>query len=514
MQEILSRVLDMLRDAWRFRWYALLLAWLLAICGWLYVCYMPSQYEVQARVHIDTQSALKPLLHGLTVEPNYNDKIDLLIGTVLSQPHLEQIARNTGMNINATTSKAKQAMLAGLANKIDIRNAGRRNINLFSIAYTSHNADKAQAVVQQVINIMTEMALGNQTRGTARASQFLQHQVKRYKAHIDDLQKEIATYKKNHADLLPAGGYVAQLQNLQNSLTQLESQLSMTEDRRNMLTGAGGSRTISPDQSPQVQSIDHQIATKQGQLQQMLEHYTPKYPDVVSLKQDIARLKSNRQKAIADARAHPQRAAAAGASANRGQISSLNVQLNSLKSAITRKQNQLNSLKANSNNMTNAESHLTELTRNYNAAESQFQNLLARLYKAQLTSEVDQGGSGMKFHVIDPPVKPAAPTGPPRVKLMTAALVASLIGGAAFAFFLSQIRPVFITRRALTEATGLPVLGSVSMASTIQESMRRQTALALFVVGLATLMLGYLAAVSLAPVGARLVPSLLGGQWL
>jgi polysaccharide chain length determinant protein (PEP-CTERM system associated) len=512
MQEILSRVLDLLRDAWRFRWHALLVSWLIAICGWLYVCNMPSQYEVTARVHIDTQSALAPLLSGLTVEPNYTDKIDLLIGTVLSQPHLEQIARNTGMAINATTDKAKQSMLDGLANKIVIKNAGQRNINLYSIAYTSSSADKAQAVVQQVINIMTEMALGNKTQGSAQASQFLQHQVKRYKAHVDALQKQIASYKKSHADLLPAGGYVTQLQNLQNSLTQLNSQLSMTEDQRSMLTGGGG-QAIPPDQAPQVQSINNQIATKQGQLQQMLEHYTPKYPDVISLKQDIARLQSDRQKAIADARANPQHAAA-GAFVNRGQISSLNVQINSLKSAITRKQNQLNSLKANSNNMTNAESHLTELTRNYNAAESQFQNLLARLYKAQLTSEVDQGGSGMKFHVIDPPVKPAAPTGPPRIKLMTVALFASLIGGAAFGFFLSQIRPVFITRRSLTEATGLPVLGSISMASTLQENMRRQTALALFVAGLATLMLGYLAAIALAPVGAQLVPSLLGGQFL
>ena len=103
MQEILSLVFSQLRNVWRFRWVALAVAWAIALIGWLYVYSLPDQYRASARVHIDTKSAITPLLSGMAVTPNADEQVNLLIRTVLSRPNLRDIARSTGLDLKATT---------------------------------------------------------------------------------------------------------------------------------------------------------------------------------------------------------------------------------------------------------------------------------------------------------------------------------------------------------------------------------------------------------------------------
>lgn len=97
---------------------------------------------------------------------------------------------------------------------------------------------------------------------------------------------------------------------------------------------------------------------------------------------------------------------------------------------------------------------------------------------------------------------------------MLVMLLAGLGGGGIFAFFLAQIKPVFMTRQKLAEATDLPVLGAVSMAWSVRQRIQHRTSLAVFTLALASLLVGFIAAVFLMPVAIRVVPALLEHQWL
>ena len=70
MHDLIVKILNDIRGSWRFRWYALAISWALAIAGWIYVFFVPDVYEASARVYVDTQSALRPLLRGLAIEPD------------------------------------------------------------------------------------------------------------------------------------------------------------------------------------------------------------------------------------------------------------------------------------------------------------------------------------------------------------------------------------------------------------------------------------------------------------
>ena len=57
MQELLAQLLLVLRGAWRYRWPALALTWVLALAGWIIVATIPDQFEARTRVYVDTADA-------------------------------------------------------------------------------------------------------------------------------------------------------------------------------------------------------------------------------------------------------------------------------------------------------------------------------------------------------------------------------------------------------------------------------------------------------------------------
>ncbi|MDA3922473.1 MAG: hypothetical protein PF501_17610 [Salinisphaera sp.] len=520
MQEILALVLEQARNVWRFRWWALVIAWVIAIFGWVYVYSLPNQYRSEARVHIDTTSAIHPLLNGMAVTPNIDQQVDLLIQTVLSRPNLKDIARQTGLDLNVTNSEQEQSLLDGLHSRISLRRSGGKT-DLYRIGYTSGSPKTAQAVVQEVINIMTRMAVGdNQNGDSKQATKFLSKEVDKYRQRLNQTEHELATFKKQHAELMPGkDDYSAQVRSANASISNMQDELAVARDRKaslqQQLSGKGSGGT-SPAQSRQIQSIDQQLAQSQNKLQQLLAKYTPQHPDVIAEKNDIARLKQQRTQTLARLRANPSAIEPVtgpdGTSGLSSELDSVNTKIRTLQYSIQRQQSQLSKLKAGADDMTNAQGQLAELSRNYQVTEDQYQKLLTRLYSARLSTDVEQSNDPLKFRVIDPPEKPAQPTGPQRTILIALALVGAIGAGLAFAFFLSQIRPVFINRRSLTDVTGLPVLGSVTMAWSPGQRARRHTALLLFLLGAGTLLVGFVGAVLFAPIGVHLVPSFLTGQ--
>ena len=68
MAEITALLLNFLKAIGKYRWYAVVITWTVALIGWAVILRLPNQYEASARVYVDTQSILKPLLSGMTIE--------------------------------------------------------------------------------------------------------------------------------------------------------------------------------------------------------------------------------------------------------------------------------------------------------------------------------------------------------------------------------------------------------------------------------------------------------------
>ena len=513
MQEVLSRLLTELRNAWRFRWRALLIGWLVALGGWFYVYSLPNEYQASAKVHVDTTSVLRPLLSGLAVQPDLNQAVNLLTRTVLSRTNLEQIARKSNLDLGGLTQAQKDRLLNTLKDSIHLRNSG---MDLYTIDYANPKPDVAMTVVQEVLNIMMADALGTTTQSSTAAQKFLNEQVAAYADKLNKAEQKLAEFKRKNIGFLPSesGNYFGQLQSAQQKLEQLRNQLAIALSQEQALRRQTKSM-IRPENDPLIQGLNQRILDDEQKLSSLLTQYTSQYPGVLAMKERIRLEKKQRDELVAKFMKNKNNAYIPSSPIYQDLFQQLNqkeVDVQALRTQISQTQSLIQKLKSGAGTMTEVEAQLGELTRSYQVTQKKYNELLNRLYTAQLSQSAQESGNPLKFQVIDPPVKPVLPVGPKRHRMAFLVLVAAFFAGGAFAYLSAMLKPVFMTRAEITEMLALPVIGAVSFASSAAYAARQRRGVVLFGVGGLVLLLAGLLAVVYANQGAELIRvKLLGG---
>ena len=107
MEDILRQVLVILRATWKHRRLGMLVAWVVGAIAAGVILRIPDRYEASARIFVDTQSILKPLMSGLAVQPNIEQQVMMLSRTLISRPNVEKLVRMADLDLNIK-GKAEQ----------------------------------------------------------------------------------------------------------------------------------------------------------------------------------------------------------------------------------------------------------------------------------------------------------------------------------------------------------------------------------------------------------------------
>ncbi len=479
MNEIIRQLLSYLNGIWRHRWYALGVAWLICLGGWAYVFKLPSQYEAAARVFVDTQSVLRPLLQGMTVQFNPASQIDLMTRTLLSRPNLEKVARMTDLDLKVKDDSTKDSLLLDLQKKIRLEGAGREN--LYSITYTDGDPELAKKIVQSLLTIFVENTLGETRQDSDTAQRFLDKQIADYEQRLAATENRLAEFKQKHAGMLPGseGGYYGNLQVTNGALEKARLELEQAQKRRDVLKQEveGERPTVGLMPATPVKAlsvvlpIDERIRNLQQQLDNLLIKYTEKHPDVQITRTNLAELQKQREQDIAqykEALSNPE-STTAELNANpvyqqlKVTLAQEEANIASLQVRVSNYERQLQEMKTKVNTAPEVEAQLKALDRDYSVTRSNYDALLARREQARLSQQAEQTTDNIRFRVIEPPRVPAEPAGPNRPLLMSTVLGISLGAGVALAFLIAQLWPTFDSRHSLMQATNIPVFGSVGI---------------------------------------------------
>src|SRR5476651_2498773 len=107
MDLLIAQVVAIAKRMWKYRWPGLAVAWIVGIVGGIVVLVLPDRYEASARIFVDTQSMLKPLMAGLAVQPNVEQQVVMLSRTLISRPNVEKLVRMADLDLKSQ-SKAQQ----------------------------------------------------------------------------------------------------------------------------------------------------------------------------------------------------------------------------------------------------------------------------------------------------------------------------------------------------------------------------------------------------------------------
>src|SRR5678809_1554891 len=116
-----AQVPDLVNCMVKYRWLALAVSWIAAIVAVTIALRIPNQYEASARIYVDTQSILKPLMSGLAIQPNIDQQVAMLSRTLISRPNVEKLVRMADLDLKNDSKVQQVAQIEGLMKVLEIK---------------------------------------------------------------------------------------------------------------------------------------------------------------------------------------------------------------------------------------------------------------------------------------------------------------------------------------------------------------------------------------------------------
>ena len=482
MDEFIQTALRYLRGMWHRRWLGLAVAWVVAIVGVVVVFRIPEKYEASARVYVDTQSLLRPVMAGLAIQPNLDQQVALMSRTLISRPNVEKLVRMADLDLRVKTNAEREELIDNLIKSLQL--SGNVTTNLYVISYRDANPEQTKNVVQSLLTIFVESSLGDKRQDTRSAVKFLDDQIKHYEESLQAAESRLKEFKLKYIGIAGQGaqgspdffGKMARLgDGIENAKLELRAAEESRDAYRRELSGETPILLLEKREAEAVitvPEIDARITTLKTKLDELLRAYTDQHPDVVGTRRVIEQLEEQRKKEIeslkkaaADA---PKPTVPSGGGRNpvyeqmRVSLSDAEANVAALRARLAAYENQFKLLKASARLVPQVEAEFAQLNRDYDVQKKTYGDLLARREAATMGVGVQDTG-GTQFRVIDPPRVSPQPIAPTRIMLIGIAMLIALGAGFATSFVASEIMPVFQDARSLRDLAKRPVLGMVSM---------------------------------------------------
>jgi protein tyrosine kinase modulator len=531
MKQELERAIDEVRGAWRFRWIGLTASFVVAFIGWGMVFALKDRYEAEARVFVDTRTALKPALQGLTTDQNVDAQINYVRQSLLEGPQLERIAKETGvLEPTVTDERSRRNILDRLSDRIALTvfSAGNQGDErstagtMYNFHYTDGSRDRALRVVKTLLNTFVDETLGGKREGSEHAQQFLEAQIKDYEQRLSAAEDRLAAFKKTNVGLMPSeqGGYFAQLQNETDAEKKAETNLSIAMSRRDELakqlhsdeaiTSAGAMPPLTGGRGVAANDTLSRVQEAQAKLDELLLKYTDRHPDVIAARATLDELKKRRAAELESLKRGDASAVASSGAGNNPVYQAIQLELNkedvevaALRRELAQHQGTVAELRQRLNSAPQVEAEFQQLNRDYDVNKAQYTALLESYQKARLGERADNAGS-VRFEVVLPPTAPVAPVSPKRTVLLGIIWIAAMGVGVGVAYVLNLIKPIVSSVRTVNELTAFPMLGVVSAAFPSKQKRQFRKHMWRFSAASACLMAAFIGALLLNWSGARL----------
>jgi len=490
MDELINQILTFAKGAWKHRWLGLLIAWVVGVIGAGIVLRVPDKYEGSARIYVDTQSILKPLMSGLAVQPNVDQQVGMLSRTLITRPNVEKLIRMADLDLGNSSKDSQEILIERLMGTLQIKTTGRDN--LYTLSFQDPNPEKAKKVVQSLVSIFVESSLGDSRKDTDAAKKFIGEQIKTYESKLEAAEARLKEFKLKNIDSQTANGtdMAGRLAEVSTQFNQAKLELREAENARDaaklQLDGEKSqnasltSKSLLQEsaQSLATPEIDARIETQKRNLDGLLQRFTEQHPDVANARRLIKELEEQKRKEILELRKTAITSPGGGvpntlaAQELSRMLAASEVQVASLRARVAeygaRYERALSAMKT----APQVEAEYAQLNRDYAINKKNYEDLVSRRESASLSGDLESAAGVADFRLIDPPRVSPKPVAPNRMLLLLLALAAAVGAGVFTAFAASQLRPVFYDARSLRNVIDLPLLGVVTLV--VSDAMRRK----------------------------------------
>lgn len=468
---------------WRFRWHGIAAAWVAGLLGMAGVSMYKDRYEASAKVYVDTQTVLKPLMSGLAFQPDIDQQVKMLARTLITRPNVEQLMKSPSVGLPQPTPERMDIELERLKSKIRFESSGAGN--LYAISYRDNDPMRARRVVETLLNLFMNQGASVKQRDSTEAGRFIDEQIKSYELKLTEAENRVKDYKLRNFGVSGVSNmdYYARVSALSDEINKIKLELSSAEQSRDALRRelATEDPQLPPESMPSQggavapTETDARLDTLRRQLDDLMRRYTESHPDVVSARRAITQLEAlKRQEQERQARDGKRGTAATNPVFQKLRVSLAEAEAHvaALRTQLSVQQSRLEQARAMANRIPSAEAELSQLNRDYDILRKNYEQLVSRREAASLGVKIDQSSSMADFRVVEPPQASPVPVMPSRKLLSAAGLLAAVLAGLGTALVASRLSGAIDDEATLRALVQRPVLGTVTLVKT-EQSMRR-----------------------------------------
>jgi polysaccharide chain length determinant protein (PEP-CTERM system associated) len=472
MNEFTRQAAILAGSVWQHRWMAVAVAWIVALAGALVVWVVPERHEARARVYVDTQTVLRPMMVGLAFQPDIDQQVRMLGRTLISRPNVERLVNNPAIGLDKLEPGQLDGQIETLMKSIKVELTGGNN--LYAISYRDQDPVRARKLVEVLVGMFMESGLDTKRKDSAEASRFIDEQIKLYESKLTEAENRLKDFKLKNMSVAATTNqdFFARIQVLTDDVNRLRVALGAAEQSRdttrrelgneepNLPVAAASAVSLTPD-------LDSRVEAQKRQLDEMLRRYTEEHPDVLTTRRIIAQLEDQRRRELDALKSSNSAVRRAAAATNpvfqrlRLNLADAEANVASLRSQLGTQQARLEEIRAQSSKVPQAEAELVQLNRDYEIMRRNYDQLVQRREAASLGVKIDQTSSMADFRLIEPPRVLPTPVFPSRIQLALGVMLLAVASGIAAAYAQTLLNPVFSSERELREFTKRPVLGSL-----------------------------------------------------
>jgi polysaccharide chain length determinant protein (PEP-CTERM system associated) len=482
--------IGLLGDAvWRHRKLALAAAWAVGLLGAAFVWTVPERHEAAAKLYVDTQSVLKPLMSGLAFQPDQEQQVRMLAKTLISRPNVEMLVNDQALGFDTRDPAQTEVLIERLTQRIQMRPLGGGN--LYALSFRDVDGERALGVIERLVNLFVTTGTESKRRDSKDASKFIDAQIKVYEAKLTEAEERLKVFKLRNFGVsgTAAQDHFARISSLKEAAGKLQIELAAASNARDALIRELAKEDpqlprealTQPGQSTPAQppsEVDTRLETQRRQLDELQRRFTDQHPDVVAatrLVRDLEAAQAEERRRMAAAQPR------GGTAATNPVYQSLRVSLAKAESDVANLRTQLGAQQAllaqardTASKVPQAEAELAQLNRDYEILRKNYDQLVVRRESAALGVKLDETTLSTEFRIVEPPAISPSPVFPSRKVLALGVLLFSGIAGVLAAYVMSLLRPVVGRVSELKALTGRPVLGCISEAPTESSRARRR----------------------------------------
>ena len=369
----------------------------------------PKSYETSALVRADVSNIIEPLLRG-RAEVTGIDQSQQARESIYTRRLLLKVAERANLINGETSAERQESVINGLRSAINVKNEGN---NYFRLTYKHPKPGVSYETLNHVVSVFIEDASLRKREESFNAFTFIDTQVKSYKQQLEAAEQRLKEFQAGNLDGTEAS-VSSRIDQLRTDIEEQKLDIEETEARRRSVEQQLQSESKYQATRGKVDEIRDRMSTLQGQLDALRLNYKDTYPDIVSLKDQIAGLEleisiiQEREGIIQGGR---EKAENPLYEELRKQLSSTDVDLRTQRRRLQSLSRLLEEEYSRAGRVAAKQAELTDLTRDYDVTRQVYEEMLERKESARLSMTLDVEGQGVTYRLQEPAVFPLVPSG-------------------------------------------------------------------------------------------------------